>query len=142
MSRHIGNNRGMTLIELIIVVAIIAILGAIVVPNFLNVTLRTRLRADIESAKIIKSSMDLYEIEHNVTLDRNSEISEGLVSLIEFGYINRQVNEPQTENAQWFWDAQDELIKVDISACQERVRDEYGSLTVQEQAIVRMAAVH
>jgi len=44
----VRNNKGFTLIELMIVVAIIAILAAIAIPNFLNFVSRTR-RSEVKS---------------------------------------------------------------------------------------------
>ena len=45
--------KGFTLIELIIVIAIIAILAAIAIPNFLSIQRKSRVKADIASAKTV-----------------------------------------------------------------------------------------
>ena len=45
--------KGFTLIELIIVIAIIAILAAIAIPNFLSIQRKSRVKADIATAKTI-----------------------------------------------------------------------------------------
>ncbi|MGU8237066.1 prepilin-type N-terminal cleavage/methylation domain-containing protein [Clostridium perfringens] len=45
--------KGFTLIELIIVIAIIAILAAIAIPNFLGIQRKSKIKADIASAKTI-----------------------------------------------------------------------------------------
>lgn len=51
--RQNKKNKGFTLIELIIVIAIIAILAAIAIPNFLSIQRKSKVKADIASAKTI-----------------------------------------------------------------------------------------
>ena len=53
MKKNIKKKKGFTLIELIIVIAIIAILAAIAIPNFLSIQRKSRVKADIASAKTI-----------------------------------------------------------------------------------------
>lgn len=45
--------KGFTLIELIVVIAIIAILAAIAIPNFLSIQRKSRVKADVATAKTI-----------------------------------------------------------------------------------------
>ncbi len=59
------NKHGFTLIELLIVVAIIGILAAIAVPNFLNAQIRakvSRVKSDIRS---IAQANEMYNIDNN-----------------------------------------------------------------------------
>ncbi len=58
-------SRGFTLIELLIVVAIIGILAAIAVPNFLNAQLRARIARTNADLKAISTAIDSYYIDCN-----------------------------------------------------------------------------
>jgi prepilin-type N-terminal cleavage/methylation domain-containing protein len=54
-----------TLVEIMIVVAIIALLAAIAVPNFLRARKRSQATRILEDLRIIDSSIDQYAIENN-----------------------------------------------------------------------------
>ena len=56
---------GFTLVEIMIVVAIIALLAAIAVPNFLRSRKRSQATAVLEDLRIIDSAVDQYAIENN-----------------------------------------------------------------------------
>lgn len=57
------NQKGMTLIELIIVVALIGIIGAVLVPTFSNVTNKARITTDISTVKTFQRQVDIFEAE-------------------------------------------------------------------------------
>ncbi|RJP22059.1 MAG: prepilin-type N-terminal cleavage/methylation domain-containing protein [Candidatus Omnitrophota bacterium] len=54
-----------TLIELLIVVAIIGILAAIAVPNFLNAQMRAKVSRCVSDMKALHTSMELYFLDNN-----------------------------------------------------------------------------
>ncbi len=56
---------GFTLVEIMIVVAIIALLAAIAVPNFLRARKRSQATRILEDLRIIDSAIDQYAIEAN-----------------------------------------------------------------------------
>lgn len=64
---------GFTLVEIMIVVAIIALLAAIAVPNFLRARKRTQATRALEDIRMIDSALDQYAIENNKAA--NDEVS-------------------------------------------------------------------
>jgi prepilin-type N-terminal cleavage/methylation domain-containing protein len=58
-------NRGFTLVEIMIVVAIIALLAAIAVPGFLRARKRSQASRILNDLRLIDSAVDQYAIENN-----------------------------------------------------------------------------
>lgn len=59
------NNKGFTLIELIVVMAIIAILVLLAAPSFLNYTKDAKVTAMKQDTKVLSDAADLYHIDKN-----------------------------------------------------------------------------
>ncbi len=57
--------RAFTLIELLIVVAIIGILAAIAVPNFLNARMRALVSRAMAEERNLKTALESYHVDHN-----------------------------------------------------------------------------
>lgn len=59
------NAKGFTLIELLIVVAIIGILAAIAIPNFLNAQTRAKISRVEADHRNIATAVEMYKMDHN-----------------------------------------------------------------------------
>ena len=69
--------RGFTLVEILLVVAILGILAAVIVPEYHNYTQKAKESAAKESLQLLRSSIERYAIQHNgiapVYVNGNSE---------------------------------------------------------------------
>jgi prepilin-type N-terminal cleavage/methylation domain-containing protein len=87
MLQKLNNRRGgFTLVEIMIVVAIIALLAAIAVPNFLRARKRSQATRILEDLRIIDSAQDQYAIENNKTTG-NSIVWTDLQSYLKNGSV-------------------------------------------------------
>lgn len=72
MLQKLNKNRGgFTLVEIMIVVAIIALLAAIAVPNFLRARKRSQATRILNDLRLLDSAQDQYAIENNKSANAN-----------------------------------------------------------------------
>lgn len=74
--KKFNNEKGFTMIELIIVIALIAVIGAMLVPNFSETVKRTKIKTDINSLRTIQNAIDLYEAESNTEVTSIQQLSD------------------------------------------------------------------
>ena len=116
------NCKGLTLMEIVIVLAVIAILGAIIIPNFSGYTDRARLRSDIQNARVIQSAIDLYKVEAGKDAWENcTNVTELIAYLVNADYLTG-VPSIQTADAVWNYDDKLKRIFIDISKSSESVK--------------------
>ena len=134
---------GFTLLELLIALAIIAIIAAILIPNFFATTDRARLRSDIQSARVIQSAIELYRAERNaepagiVPAGGGAPNAQAIVDhLYNADFLNSN-SAPQTEGAVWAWDTTRRAVVVNIAgSTSDGVHDAFRRLSETEQRYV------
>ncbi len=93
---------GFTLVEIAIVVAIIAIIGAIAIPNFLKARENGQLNSVLNNLRLIESAKDQWALENKRgtgdTLDWTSSAT-GLGGYIKFGTVKDVAGETYNLNA-------------------------------------------
>ena len=60
------NRKGFTLIELMVVIAIIIILAAIAIPNYINMTRRAQVSRASSDAAVLGTALECYRTDHAV----------------------------------------------------------------------------
>jgi len=126
--------KGFTLLELLIALAILAIIAAILIPNFFATTDRARLRSDIQSARVIQNAIELYRAERGQAPD-GANMAAVLESLTDSGFLRARYADIQTEAATWENDA-DVGIVVNIHSSPDNVHSVYASLPDSERIFV------
>lgn len=79
--------KGFTLVELIIVIAIIAVLAAVAIPKFGQITKNANIKADIANAKNLHGIAAQYIAEEGNFTAANSNINSSIVSKVDGGKI-------------------------------------------------------
>jgi general secretion pathway protein G len=65
---HIKRENGFTLIEVLAVLVIIGVLGAVAIPKLASSTVHARQKADVATAHEVKAALDRYQVENGVYL--------------------------------------------------------------------------
>lgn len=103
--RRLGKKRGFTLVELLIVIAIIAVLFAIAVPYAMGAIKNSKLVADQATVKTLNTTTLNYRImtlEKDIFLDTSKTVPELMGVLVENKYLSSVVK-PQTKEAEFIW---------------------------------------
>ena len=82
MIKNLKKKKGFTLIELIIVIAILGILAAIAIPKFGNVQKDAKIKSDVSSAKTIANTTQMLLTQEDVALPADSNAATTQYKLI------------------------------------------------------------
>lgn len=89
------NRSGFTLIELMIVIAIIGILAAIAIPNFRRARAQAREKACYANMRVILGAVEMYNMDHTSMMDTVNAAN--IKKLAQSKYLRRVPEKPTTK---------------------------------------------
>jgi general secretion pathway protein G len=100
------NDAGFTLIELMIVMAIILILTTMVVPSYIGAMKHAREAVLKEDLSVLRNAIDSY------TMDKQ-KAPQSLDDLVQNGYLRAIPEDPMTHDKSWVTDTSDAMYSID-----------------------------
>jgi prepilin-type N-terminal cleavage/methylation domain-containing protein len=107
-----GKNNGFTLIEVVVVTAIIMALSGVFVPKILKIMLNSQIAADQATLSALNKSTTMYGIDKTIT---NNDIFDGIEldeermqELVEKKYLDK-IGEPKQKDVSFNWDIDDQV---------------------------------
>ena len=107
------NEQGFTMVELIIVVAIMGIIGALLVPAFGSMSAKARLTTDLSTVKTLKRTVDSYKAEIG-SYPAATDLIQLNSDLVSRGYLDTDA-EALTDNVSITYTAADGDVSLDVT---------------------------
>ena len=93
-----SRKKGFTLVELVIVVAVITILSAVLVPTFSNVVRKANISSDLSLAKNLNTALTIYDVDNDV-----NDFDDVVIGLKKHGYTIENLI-PKTNGCFFVWE--------------------------------------
>ena len=100
-----NNKKGFTIVELVIVIAVIAILAAVLIPTFAGIIKKANISADTQLCKNMNTALSMAKAEGK-SVDTMEDV---LFAINEAGYVIENLN-PTTEGYYFAWDEVNDQI--------------------------------
>ena len=98
-----NNKKGFTIVELVIVIAVIAILAAVLIPTFSSVIKKAKVNNDIQLVRNLNTALATDTKEHKTMQD-------ALDAAFEFGYDVAKINNTSVEENEILWDSVNDVF--------------------------------
>ena len=98
-----NNNKGFTIVELVIVIAVIAILAAVLIPTFAGILHKADVSNDTQLVKNLNTALA-------ADTTKNYTMTDALEAAAEFGYDIAKINDTHVEENEILWDSVNNLF--------------------------------
>ena len=99
------NKRGFTIVELVVVIAVIAILAAILIPTFANLIRRANESSDMQLIRNLNTAL----VSDSATNGKHTTMQSALDAAEKFGYDVSKINASATDN-EILWDSKNDVF--------------------------------
>ena len=97
--------KGFTIVELVIVIAVIAILSAVLIPTFSNLIRKANVSADTQLVKQLNQALAVEEVENG----KNATMHDALETVKEYGFDVTKINAKANLN-EILWDSKNNIF--------------------------------
>ncbi len=128
------SQKGFTMVELIIVIAIMGVIGAVLVPYYFSASDKARVTTDVSSVITVQNQMEVYRAEFSA--EPGNTLESIVEELVDVGYLKKEsvtsdwkIN-LQTPDAEVFYDSANEELRM-------KVKDRYYNLCQDNENVIR-----
>ncbi|MBI3983884.1 type II secretion system protein GspG [Candidatus Microgenomates bacterium] len=108
-TKRVGNQRGFTIIELLVVITVVAVLIALTLPNLLSAQRRARDDVRKNNLKVIQIALESYYADAG-----SYPITEQGLQLLRPAYLNPLPQDPQSGDYDYQSDSQNYTVSADL----------------------------
>ncbi len=95
--KSLKNKKGFTLVELIVVIAVLGILASLAVPKFVGIQDDAKEKVDAQNLKMIQNVVEIYRAENGELPDTDTKMGKMVET-----YLNDEVPSPQEKEGYVF----------------------------------------
>lgn len=110
--RYSENESGFTLMEVIVVIAILGVLTALALPRFTDVVSNSQKKTDLANVRLVESAVELYLAEEDELPVGVTNFEELVVKLNAKGYLKNTKITPAAEGNVFAYDAKEGTVSV------------------------------
>ncbi|WP_069649460.1 type II secretion system protein [Caloranaerobacter ferrireducens] len=107
INKRLRNKKGFTLIELVVVVAVLGIISALVIPRFTNITDSAKANVDEQNRKLLQNAIELYAAE-NGNYPSSDEDIDKLIS----DYLDQVPEVQSADNKAFFFNKNTNRVEI------------------------------